>query len=1321
MKRALATLKIGTRIVLGFSLLILLFLLVMITIEVAGIPGTTIKGKFTATRDKNLGDLELASGLLGERLASWFAERRIDVDGLTVSPMLRKSIESRKTRQGPEITDELKAFLNSHPDIDTVTVLDPADASLLAVSGSSEKARSLANIAITPDKLSDFVTPGYRERIQIIRGHDNRSHVRIVRQMLSTDASQRIIALLIAECDLEEALRPLIWSIRNNIVSHDWECIIASTVGTSLSQFRVSKGGIKSLNIPTADISKSAPITLALSGINAPYEGLDQFGNNVLAFHRQIAVDRSTSLGLVLKMESSLAYKQAKEDLIRQVLFWLALFGAGFILCIYLARQIVSPVKALAAVALKIEDGDFTARSAELDQSEIGQLVLVFNSMASNIEHSHIEMEKQVADRTKELQLLSGRQNALLTAIPDIIMEVDANRVYKWANSVGLEFFGDDVIGKEAAYYFAGEQNTYQKTELLFEGTSNVLYVESWQRRKDGEIRLLAWWCKALVDSHGTVVGTLSTARDITEQKQAEEVLWTEKAFLRSLIDSASDLIYFKDVNSVYLGCNKASESFTGLSEQEQIGKSDFDFFEKELAEHIVTHDKQVLKGGVAVHLQESVIAADGNRLFMDTVKAPILGKDGQPIGLVGISRDITRQKREEQLTATRLQLIEYSLSHTLDELLTATLDQIEELTGSLIGFFHLLQEDQRTLTLHAWSTRTARDFCKAEGTGSHYDIEKAGVWVDCIHQRQPVIHNDYASLPHRKGMPPGHAAVIRELAVPIFRSDKIVGILGIGNKDTEYTEEDVQIASRFAGLAWDIAERRQIQDSLTESNELFTTAFNNAPIMITISNIEDGTYLDANQQFLDISGFNREEVIGKTSVELGWISETDRIQLKESIQQQGRIHGQEISLHTKTGQTKLCKYWGEVISVAGQKRLLSIALDITEQHKAEQQLQQAQKMESIGSLAGGVAHDFNNLLTVITGHTYLGLMELDANHPTCDHLAEIKKAAERSADLTRQLLAFARKQTISPKIIDLNEGIDGMLKMLRRLIGENIHLAWLPAPDLWRIKADPSQIDQILANLCVNARDAIKGTGRITIETRNNTLDSNYCERNPEAVPGDYVHLSVSDDGSGMDKETMARVFEPFFTTKGVGEGTGLGLATVYGIVKQNNGFINIYSEPGMGTTFTIHLPRLEEKSQKAPTEAKTAPLPKGQETILLVEDEPGILQITSQLLGMQGYTLLTAGTPGEAVRLAQEHVGEINLLITDVIMPEMNGKTLANKLQSLNPQLKCIYMSGYTADVIAQHGVLDEGVYFIQKPFSLPDLASKVREVLDNKSELT
>ncbi len=802
------------------------------------------------------------------------------------------------------------------------------------------------------------------------------------------------------------------------------------------------------------------------------------------------------------------------------------------------------------------------------------------------------------------------------------------------------------------------------------------------------------------------------------ERQLADEALHESEALFRSYYELGLIGMAITSLEKGWVQCNDCLCSMLGYTQEELSNKS---WAELTHPDDLAADEAQfqlVLHGEIdGYQIEKRFIRNEGGIIHTDLSVKCVRNEDGSPKHFIAMIKDITRQKKEERLAAARLYLVEYSLSHTLNELLTATLDQIEELTGSQIGYFHLLQEDQRTLTLHAWSTRTARDFCKAEGAGSHYDIDKAGVWVDCIHQRQPVIHNDYASLPHRKGMPPGHATVTRELAVPILRSDKIVGILGIGNKASEYSEEDVLIAYRFADLAWDIAERKQMQDSLSESNELFITAFNSAPIMITISSIEDGTYLDANQQFQNISGFSREEVIGKTSVELGWISEADRMRLKESIQQQGKIQGQELSLHTKAGLTKLCKYWGEVISVTGQQRLLSIALDITEQHKAEQQLHQVQKMESIGSLAGGVAHDFNNMLTVIMGHVQLGLMESDINHPVCEHLTEIMKTAERSADLTRQLLAFARKQAIAPKNIDLNEVINGMLKMLRRLIGESIQLTWQPAPDLWRIKADPSQIDQILANLCVNGRDAINGTGRITIETRNNTVDSSYCEENPEAVPGDYVHLSVSDDGSGMDKETMARVFEPFFTTKGVGEGTGLGLATVYGIVKQNDGFINIYSEPGMGTTFTIHLPRLEEKSQKSQTEAKAAPLPKGQETILLVEDEPGILQITSLLLGMQGYTLLTAGTPDEAIRLAHEHAGEINLLITDVIMPKMNGKDLANKLQSLNPQLKCLYMSGYTADIIAQHGVLDEGVHFIQKPFSLPNMATMVREVLDSK----
>lgn len=400
------------------------------------------------------------------------------------------------------------------------------------------------------------------------------------------------------------------------------------------------------------------------------------------------------------------------------------------------------------------------------------------------------------------------------------------------------------------------------------------------------------------------------------------------------------------------------------------------------------------------------------------------------------------------------------------------------------------------------------------------------------------------------------------------------------------------------------------------------------------------------------------------------------------------------------------------------------IISDITDRKQAEEkeellqnQLQQAQKMESIGRLAGGVAHDFNNMLTIIVGHCDLGLSRLDPNHPVRDNLIEIRKTAERSADLTRQLLAFARKQTIAPKIIDLNETISGTLKMLQRLIGEDINLIWNPASSLWPVKVDASQIDQILANLCVNARDAIDGVGVISIETAN--IQTDECYRIPllDMVPGNYVKFSVSDSGTGMDKDTLAHIYEPFYTTKVQGKGTGLGLATVYGAVKQNNGFIAVNSEPGAGTTFTIYLPRHEGKSKQVLNAIEAESVHSGRETILLVEDELAIMNIVTILLTKLGYNVLAASTPGEALKVAREYSSEIDLLMTDVVMPEMNGRDLAKNLLSLYPGIKRLFMSGYTSDIIAHHGVLDEGVHFIQKPFNMNILATKVRETLDSQ----
>ncbi len=524
------------------------------------------------------------------------------------------------------------------------------------------------------------------------------------------------------------------------------------------------------------------------------------------------------------------------------------------------------------------------------------------------------------------------------------------------------------------------------------------------------------------------------------------------------------------------------------------------------------------------------------------------------------------------------------------------------------------------------------------------------------------------------------------------------------------------------------INERKQAELELQESRKQYRNLIEGTPDLITRVDTE-GRFTFVNHSALKIYGLSPEECVGRMAFD--FVHPDDRestIAAFNTWMQSGKdIFTHENRQVGISGPDHYHMVWtiraerDENGTVTG---FASTARDITdskhtleEKDKLEVQLQQAQKMESVGRLAGGVAHDFNNMLTVILGHAELGLMRLDPAHPVCADLQEISKTAERSADLTRQLLTFARKQTVAPKILDLNETVSGMLNMLQRLMGENLHLTWQPAAELWLTKIDPSQVDQILANLCVNARDAIEDTGRITIETENCTIDADYCTNHQEARPGDYVRLSVSDDGAGMDRETLTHIFEPFYTTKDIGKGTGLGLATVYGAVKQNNGFINIYSEPGQGTTFSIYLPRETNMgtARRAPTDAETA-VPRGQETILLVEDESAILKIASLMLEKQGYAVLKADTPGRAIELARGHLGEIHLLMTDVIMPEMNGRDLAKNILSSYPQIKRLFMSGYTADVIAHHGVLDEGVYFIQKPFSLPNMAAMVRKVLDS-----
>ncbi len=491
-----------------------------------------------------------------------------------------------------------------------------------------------------------------------------------------------------------------------------------------------------------------------------------------------------------------------------------------------------------------------------------------------------------------------------------------------------------------------------------------------------------------------------------------------------------------------------------------------------------------------------------------------------------------------------------------------------------------------------------------------------------------------------------------------------------------------------------------------------------------------EGLYTYVSEVAVAVIGFAPEEIVGRLHFyDLHPPEGRDafRAAAFEAFARKEDFAGLENPVVTKDGRTIWVSTNGIPVLDAGGALLgyRGSDTDVTERRRLEDekeklrvQLLQAQKMESIGRLAGGVAHDFNNMLGAITGYAEFALEQVDPAGPVAADIYEIQKAAARSVDMTRQLLAFARRQTIAPKVLDLNETLGSALKMLRRLVGEDIDVIWMPGRGVPSIRMDLSQIDQVLANLCVNARDAIDGVGRITIETSGRIVGEADSARYPGLDPGEYACLTVSDDGCGMDAATLAKLFEPFFTTKAVGKGTGLGLATVHGIVEQNGGHIAVRSEPGRGTAFEVLLPRYSGASGAPAHATGSAAAPRGRGTVLVVEDEAAIRKVATRMLEKLGYSALAAASPSEAFLLARRHAGVIDLLLTDVIMPEMNGRELARNLLPLLPGIGCLYMSGYPAEVIASHGVLEDGVHFLRKPFSQQELAAKVGEALAARS---
>ena len=538
-------------------------------------------------------------------------------------------------------------------------------------------------------------------------------------------------------------------------------------------------------------------------------------------------------------------------------------------------------------------------------------------------------------------------------------------------------------------------------------------------------------------------------------------------------------------------------------------------------------------------------------------------------------------------------------------------------------------------------------------------------------------------------------------------------------NGELFWTEVSLR-ATKAGGRQWIIAVVRDIEKqhradtALRESEDRLTRVFNASSNSMAITTLDTGVILDVNRTWEDMTGIARDAAVGRTATELGlWESPRDREICREALLTQGRVRDFEATLHTANG-SRLFQLSAETFPLGDTHAALWELTDIDERRQLESQLFQAQKLESVGRLAGGVAHDFNNMLGVILGHVELLMMDFAPTDPRRASLAAVRHAAERSADLTRQLLAFARQQRIAPTVLDLNHAVESMLKMLRRLIGEDIELVWRPAANVCHVLVDPVQIDQVLANLCVNARDAIGGVGRVAIETAQVSIDEPTALRHG-AGPGGYARLSIRDTGTGISPEVLSKIFEPFFTTKPLGLGTGLGLSTVHGIVLQNQGFITVESELGQGTTFHIHLPKTDVLPEAKTDSASEPQLVGHGERVLVVEDETSLLAMMRTMLGLVGFAVISASTPQQALTIAADPSIAFDVVVSDVIMPQMNGRELIANIRRFRPAMKCLFVSGYTADVLAEHGVDGDSDDFLAKPFSRSSLATRLRRLLD------
>lgn len=813
---------------------------------------------------------------------------------------------------------------------------------------------------------------------------------------------------------------------------------------------------------------------------------------------------------------------------------------------------------------------------------------------------------------------------------------------------------------------------------VMREGAVIGLANDTWLISRDGPERPIADSGAPVRDASGELIGVVLVFQDQTEQYRARKELMASEERHRLLIESAPDAI-FVQVDGCFAYLNPACLKLLGATNAESLlGSSVLERFHPSYHETIRARIRKLNDERKPVALVEEELISLSGEVVPAEVSAMPIEFEGKHGALVFV-RDIRVRKHAE--TALKQNL--------------AMLERTERIAQVGSWEWDIMHDDVR------WSTELYRIFGMnpAEPPPPFSEHSKLYPRDGYERMRQAVTLCTETGAPY-------------ELELQIIRTDGSIRWCVAHGEAERDSEGRIH---RLVGSLQDITERKRAEEDLRRSEEKFRSLFVNHAAVKLLIDPKAGAILDANEAAAAFYGWTVDELRGMTMAQINTRSPAELESEMEAARPSKKTYFE--SQHRKAdGSVADVEMFSSNIVIDGQNVLHTVVHDISEKRRIEGELLQAQKMESIGQLAGGVAHDFNNMLGVILGNAELAMHDLDPDTPLYSDLDNIVTAANRSTDIARQLLAFARKQTIHPVVLDLNETVSGMLKMLRRLIGENIDLIWSPGHELWPVLMDPVQIDQILVNLCVNARDAINDVGRIIIETHNVSLDETYCDEHHGFSPGDFVVLTVSDDGAGMDKETRERIFEPFFTTKDVGKGTGLGLSTVYGIVKQNDGFVHVYSEPDQGTTFRIYFARQKAHSvEPAAEEAPDSLVGKG-ETILIVEDEIAILSLAERMLEKLDYHVLTAATPEEALQIAREHENQIHLLITDMVMPGMNGRDLAESLTKQYPGLRVLFMSGYTADAIARRGVLDGSAMFVQKPFTQKMLATKVREVFDS-----